>query len=117
MEPMLLIGIGVVALGAVLGAFVMFGQRANPLAETGPTSTLPPDTAPAARPLGARSARVLPESARPPVPPGLRSTDVRIRWYQRLRAGFGLLLLAVGFGMAIGAVIGLGALAVSLYLG
>lgn len=119
MEPMLLIGIGIVALGTGLGAFVMFGQRANSLAETRPTSgTIPLTPAVASRRLSTSSVRLeTPEESRPPVPRGLRSTDVRIRWYQRVRAALGLVVLAVGIGMAAGAVLGLGALFVSLYLG
>lgn len=97
----------------------MFGQRANSLTEAaGTTGTIPRTPAPAPRRLTGPSARAeTPESSRPPVPRGLRSTDVHIRWYQRLRAGLGLVVLAVGIGMAFGAVLGLGALVLSLYLG
>ena len=119
MEPTLLIGIAVVALGTGVGAILMFGQRANSLGEaTGTTGTIPLAPTHAPRHLSAPSANLeTPEESRPPVPRGLRSHDVQIRWYQRVRAALGLTLLAVGIGMAFGAVLGLGALILSLYLG
>lgn len=119
MDPTLLIGIAVVALGTGVGAWMMFGQRANSLAETAGTSGTIPVAPTTSRPqLSRPSGRYdTPEELRPPVPRGLRSADVHVRWYQRLRAVFGLLLITVGIGMAIGAVLGLGALALSLFLG
>lgn len=48
--------------------------------------------------------------------PAVRS-DVRIRWWQRLRAGVLLTLITVGFGMAIGGAFGLVALLLSVALG
>lgn len=111
MDSTLLIGIAVVVLGTGVGAFVMFGQRANPLAGdpsgTGSVSSARHDTP---RPSAAAS------GLRPPVPRALRSDQVTVRWYQRLRAGLVLALITVGIGMAIGAVLGIGALAVSLFL-
>ena len=119
MDPTLLIGIAVVALGTGVGALMMFGQRANSLAEaSGTPGTIPVAPATSLSELSGSSAQYeTPEELRPPVPRGLRSTDVHIRWYQRLRAGLGLLLITVGIGMAFGAVLGLGALALSLFLG
>ncbi|MFN8050469.1 MAG: hypothetical protein U0Q22_03445 [Acidimicrobiales bacterium] len=110
MDSTLLIGIAVVAFGTALGAFMMFGQRANPLAETSGASgtiqahstTAPPMlTSPSASEAGLTGVRY----------------DVRIRWYQRVRSGLILLLITVGLGMAIGAVIGSVALVVSLLMG
>ena len=104
------LGLGVVTLGAALGAFLMFGQHANPRVGTAPTTvgTLSGDPSGATRPLTAPSGAV---------PRAASDGDVRIRWYQRIRAGLVLLLITVGLGMAIGAVIGAGALAVNLLLG
>jgi hypothetical protein len=118
MDSTLVIGIAVVVIGTGVGAFMMFGQRSNPL--TGPASasgTIP------ARPTGASSgggSNLTPSTASPAVPATrreARASDVRVRWYQRLRSAFVLLLITVGLGMAIGAVVGAMALAVSLLLG
>lgn len=111
MDSTLLIGIAVVIIGTGAGAFVMFGQRATSLAEdTTGTGTL---SAAPRRPTRDLSTATGP---RPPVPRALRSDQVNVRWYQRLRAGLVLVIITVGIGMAIGAVLGIGALAVSLFL-
>lgn len=104
------LGLLVVALGAGLGALLMFGQHANPRPGTAPSTvgTLPAGSAVTASRLTGSSAVVAPRST---------GGDVRIRWYQRVRSGLVLLLITVGLGMAIGAVIGAGALAVNLLLG
>ena len=51
-----------------------------------------------------------------PVGP-LEGDEVRIRWYQRVRSLFILVLITVGIGMAVGAVIGAAALAISIIMG
>jgi len=119
MDLTLLIGIAVVALGTGVGAIMMFGQRSNSLAETGVTSgTIPATSSFTPRDLTVASARrETPEHLRPPVPRGLRSTQVRIRWYHRVRAVFGLLLITIGIGMAAGAVVGAAALVLSALIG
>lgn len=116
MDVTLLVGLAVVVVGAGAGAFIMFGQRANSLSDnTGDTGTIPAQTRRPAGDLTPRSA-VTDPSSRPPVPRALRSTDVRIRWYQRIRSGIVLLIIVVGIGMAVGAVLGAVALAVGLLL-
>jgi hypothetical protein len=119
MDTTLLIGLAVVGLGTALGALMMFGQRSNSLAETGVVSgTIPASSAGTARELSAPSARrELPEEMRPPVPRGLRSANVRIPWHQRLRSGLVLVLITVGLGMAVGAVLGAAAMAITLLIG
>lgn len=81
-------------------------------------STILPDPRFAAQRLTTRSARSeLPEHLRPPVPPGMRSSAVNIPWHRRLRSGVGLAVLVIGFGMAVGAVIGLGVVALNAFIG
>lgn len=100
MSLTLVIGTAVVVVGAIAGAIVMFGQRAHPLETTGAPATIP-----AGRP-------------RPRASLGNGSGDgVTIRWYERVRSGLVLLLITVGIGMAIGAVVGAAALFVNLVIG
>lgn len=96
----LVIGTAVVVVGAVAGAFVLFGQRAHPLETAGAGATIPAGGRAASTSLGSRSA-----------------DDVTIRWYQRVRSGAVLLLITVGLGMAAGAAVGAGALFVNLVVG
>lgn len=120
MDSTLLLGFAVIALGTGVGAIMLFGQRANPLAKSSHVpGTIPVEpTSEAARltsPSGQRGRRA--QGLGAAVPRGLRSSDVHVRWYQRVRSGLMLVLITVGIGMAVGAVIGAGALAVSLLLG
>jgi len=101
MDFTLLIGIAVITLGAGAGAFLMFGHRTDPLTETTTVNaTLP------------RRTTVASSAPRPDT-----GGDVRIRWYQRVRSGLILLLIVVGLGTSIGAVVGGLAMAVTLLMG
>lgn len=103
MNATLLIGFAVVLLGAGLGAFLMFGQRAKPLVETS-DGTLSRDP-------GGPPVQLAMSSGAVPV-----GGDVRIRWWEKLRSGLVLTLITVGIGMSIGAVLGVAALALNLLM-
>lgn len=100
MELTLIIGLTIVGVGGLVGGFIVFGHRTNSLADvTASTST------------------ALAGSERTGLGAGLpRTQPVTTRWYQRIRSGVVLLLITIGFGTIIGAVIGAFALGASLVL-
>ena len=134
MEPTLVIGIAIVVIGTALAALMMFGQRANPLAESNATlstslGTIPPSSETTSGELGQSSGNY-PGSSSGASRHRAKSTSraqssaksidgggVKVRWYQRLRSLIVLLLITIGLGMAAGAAIGAVALGISLFLG
>lgn len=126
MPASLLIGLVIVVVGLIVARLTLFDARGS----------LPTDPVAAHRTLSAATG-ALPDGGSQPDsatwgPAGRASTGLRaavgvrrpttqlgvkIRWYERVRSGLLLVLLTVGFGMAIGGVLGLGALLFSFVLG
>lgn len=130
MPASLLIGLVIVVVGLIAARLTLFETRGS----------MPTDPAATHRTLTA-AATALPDGASQPtsgssnasvgssprVSTGLRAAvgvhrpnrepSVRIRWYERVRSGLLLVLLTIGFGMAIGGVLGLAALIFSFVLG
>ncbi|NLA36576.1 MAG: hypothetical protein GX868_12965 [Actinobacteria bacterium] len=120
MPASLLIGLVIVVVGLIAARLTLFETRDSLSADPAAHRTLTvataasPDTGPQPD-SGGRVSTGLRAAVGVHRPTGRPS--VNIRWYQRLRSALLLVLLAVGFGMAIGGVLGLAALLVSFVLG
>ncbi|HKY13855.1 MAG TPA: hypothetical protein VJM33_02950 [Microthrixaceae bacterium] len=102
MSVTMLVGLGVVVVSAMIAFPMLFGKRPEP-------ATVPADPRRAPRARSQRNERRVRSDER-------FRYDVNLRWWQRIRSGFGLVIVTAALGAAVAVVLGLAVLGLGLSL-